>query len=66
MVELDEILLRIGLVYFYIVYCFVNGDIMVLCMGDKEGNFKGFGFLFFDLNFNVKGRYVVYFFVFEF
>jgi selenium-binding protein 1 len=30
---------------------------MVSCMGDKEGNAEGSGFLLLDSDFNIKGRF---------
>lgn len=56
-VEPEEIWSRTGLAYPHTAHCLANGDIMVSCMGDKEGNSEGSGFLLLDSDFKVKGRY---------
>ena len=56
-VEGSEIWSRTGLAYPHTAHCLANGDIMVSCMGDKEGNAEGSGFLLLDSDFNIKGRY---------
>lgn len=58
-VEGSEIWSRTGLAYPHTAHCLANGDIMVSCMGDKEGNAEGSGFLLLDSDFNIKGRYEV-------
>lgn len=56
-VEPEEISSRTGLAYPHTAHCLANGDIMVSCMGDKEGNSEGSGFLLLDSDFKVKGRW---------
>jgi selenium-binding protein 1 len=56
-VEGSEIWSRTGLAYPHTAHCLANGDIMVSCMGDKEGNAEGSGFLLLDSDFNIKGRF---------
>ncbi|CAH9071624.1 unnamed protein product [Cuscuta europaea] len=56
-VEPDEIIKKTGLAYPHTAHCLASGDIMLSCLGDKDGNAEGNGFLLLDSNFNVKGRW---------
>jgi selenium-binding protein 1 len=56
-VEPEEILQKTGLAYPHTAHCLASGDIMVSCLGDKDGNAAGNGFLLLDSEFNVKGRW---------
>lgn len=56
-VEPEEILGKTGLAYPHTAHCLASGDIMVSCLGDKDGSAEGNGFLLLDSEFNVKGRY---------
>ncbi|KAG6553077.1 hypothetical protein Mapa_005414 [Marchantia paleacea] len=56
-VEPEEILEKTGLAFPHTAHCLANGDIMVSCMGDKEGRAEGSGFLLLDSEFKVKGRW---------
>ncbi|TXG72660.1 hypothetical protein EZV62_001239 [Acer yangbiense] len=38
-------------------HCLASGDLLVVCLGDKDGNAEGNGFHLFDSEFNVKGRW---------
>lgn len=57
-VEAADILEKTGLAYPHTSHCLASGDIMISCLGDKDGNAKGSGFLLLDSEFNVKGRYI--------
>ncbi|KAF4374595.1 hypothetical protein G4B88_004847 [Cannabis sativa] len=56
-VESEEIVEKTGLAYPHTSHCLASGDVMVSCLGDKNGNAKGNGFLLLDSEFNVKGRW---------
>ncbi|KAK1381129.1 putative selenium-binding protein 1 [Heracleum sosnowskyi] len=56
-VEPEDILEKTGLAYPHTAHCLATGEIMVSCLGDKDGNAKGLGFLLLDSDFNVKGRW---------
>ncbi|XP_065026269.1 selenium-binding protein 1-like isoform X1 [Musa acuminata AAA Group] len=56
-VDPTDILQMTGLAYRHTSHCLGSGDIMVSCLGDKEGNATGNGFLLLDSGFCVKGRY---------
>ncbi|XP_043721850.1 selenium-binding protein 2-like [Telopea speciosissima] len=56
-VEPEEIVAKTGLGYPHTSHCLASGDMMVSCLGDKDGNAKGNGFLLLDSEFNVKGRW---------
>ncbi|CAM6113589.1 unnamed protein product [Calypogeia fissa] len=56
-VEPEEILEKTGLAFPHTAHCLANGDVMVSCLGDKEGRAEGAGFLLLDGKFNVKGRW---------
>lgn len=56
-VELADILEKTGLAYPHTSHCLASGDLLVSCLGDKDGNAKGSGFLLLDSNFEVKGRW---------
>ena len=55
-VEPEDILKKTGLAYPHTAHCLASGDIMVSCLGDKDGNAEGSGFLLLDSEFNVKER----------
>ncbi|KAL5651198.1 hypothetical protein ACJX0J_036656, partial [Zea mays] len=55
-VESEDIAENIGLGFPHTSHCLASGDIMISCLGDKEGNAAGNGFLLLDSEFNVKGR----------
>lgn len=56
-VEPEDIVRETGLAYPHTSHCLASGDIMVSCLGDKDGNAAGNGFLLLDSDFNVKGRW---------
>lgn len=56
-VEPEDIVQKTGLAFPHTSHCLASGDIMVSCLGDKDGNAQGNGFLLLDSEFNVKGRY---------
>ncbi|CAN6830039.1 unnamed protein product [Brassica oleracea] len=56
-VEPKEILEKTGLAFPHTSHCLATGDMLVSCLGDKEGNAKGNGFLLLDSDFNVKSRW---------
>lgn len=55
-VEPAEVLEKTGLAYPHQPHCLASGDVMVSCLGDKDGNAEGSGFLLLDSEFNIKGR----------
>jgi selenium-binding protein 1 len=55
-VEPADIANKTGLAYPHTSHCLASGDVMVSCLGDKDGNAEGNGFLLLDSEFNVKGR----------
>ncbi|KAL5668970.1 hypothetical protein ACJX0J_021191, partial [Zea mays] len=55
-VESEDIAENTGLGFPHTSHCLASGDIMISCLGDKEGNAAGNGFLLLDSEFNVKGR----------
>lgn len=55
-VESEDIVQKTGLAYPHTSHCLASGDIMISCLGDKDGNAAGNGFLLLDSEFNVKGR----------
>ncbi|XXG78661.1 hypothetical protein AAC387_Pa08g2561 [Persea americana] len=56
-VEPADIVQKTGLAYPHTSHCLASGDIMVSCLGDKDGNAAGNGFLLLDSEFKVKGRW---------
>jgi hypothetical protein len=58
-VEPEEISNKTGLAFPHSAHCLANGDVMVSCMGDKQGHAEGAGFLLLDSHFNVKGRFAI-------
>ena len=56
-VEPKEISEKTGLAFPHTSHCLASGDMLVSCLGDKEGNAKGNGFLLLDSDFNVKSRW---------
>ena len=55
-VQAKDIAEKTGLGFPHTSHCLASGDIMISCLGDKEGNAAGNGFLLLDSEFNVKGR----------
>ncbi|GFY93017.1 selenium-binding protein 1 [Actinidia rufa] len=55
-VEPADIMQKTGLAYPHTAHCLASGEIMVSCLGDKDGKAEGNGFLLLDSEFNVKGR----------
>ena len=55
-VEPADIMQKTGLAYPHTAHCLTSGEIMVSCLGDKDGKAEGNGFLLLDSEFNVKGR----------
>lgn len=55
-VEPTDISGKTGLAYPHTAHCLASGEIMVSCLGDKDGKAEGNGFLLLDSDFNVKGR----------
>ncbi|KAL7177135.1 hypothetical protein ACSBR2_030467 [Camellia fascicularis] len=56
-VEPTDVIQKTGLAYPHTAHCLASGDIMVSCLGDKDGKAEGNGFLLLDSDFNVKGRW---------
>ncbi|KAI4372801.1 hypothetical protein MLD38_010988 [Melastoma candidum] len=56
-VDASDIAEKTGLAFPHTSHCLSSGEIMVSCLGDKDGNAKGNGFLLLDSDFNVKGRW---------
>ncbi|XP_075652762.1 selenium-binding protein 1-like [Castanea sativa] len=56
-VEPEDIVQKTGLAYPHTSHCLASGDLLVSCLGDKDGNATGSGFLLLDSEFNVKGRW---------
>ncbi|GFQ03138.1 selenium-binding protein 2 [Phtheirospermum japonicum] len=56
-VDPKDIIEKTGLAYPHTAHCLASGEIMVSCLGDKDGNAEGNGFLLLDSDFNVKGRW---------
>ncbi|KAB5520872.1 hypothetical protein DKX38_025191 [Salix brachista] len=56
-VEPENIVNNTGLAYPHTSHCLASGDVMVSCLGDKDGKAEGNGFLLLDSEFNVKGRW---------
>ncbi|ONK56592.1 uncharacterized protein A4U43_C10F10460 [Asparagus officinalis] len=56
-VEPADILEKTGLAFPHTSHCLASGDLLVSCLGDKDGNAKGNGFLLLDSDFKVKGRW---------
>ena len=54
--ESKDIAEKTGIGFPHTSHCLASGDIMISCLGDKEGNTTGNGFLLLDSEFNVKGR----------
>ncbi|KAG6394841.1 hypothetical protein SASPL_145431 [Salvia splendens] len=52
-----DIIEKTGVAYPHTAHCLASGEIMVSCLGDKDGNAEGNGFLLLDSDFNVKGRW---------
>ena len=55
-VDPKDVVQKTGLAYPHTAHCLASGEIMVSCLGDKDGNAEGNGFLLLDSDFNVKGR----------
>jgi hypothetical protein len=58
-VEPEEISNKTGLAFPHTAHCLANGDVIISCMGDKQGHAEGAGFLLLDSHFNVKGRFAI-------
>ncbi|CAM8914920.1 unnamed protein product [Rhodiola kirilowii] len=56
-VEPEEIHQKTGLAFPHTSHCLASGDLLISCLGSKEGKAEGNGFLLLDENFNVKGRW---------
>ncbi|EYU32716.1 hypothetical protein ABFS82_14G038900 [Erythranthe guttata] len=56
-VDPKEVIQKTGLAYPHTAHCLASGEIMLSCLGDKDGNAEGNGFLLLDSDFNVKGRW---------
>eukprot|EP00250_Pteridium_aquilinum_P012587 c20817_g1_i3 orf=146-1582(+) len=56
-VEPQEIITKTGMAFPHTSHCLADGTIMISCLGDKDGNAEGCGFLLLDSNFEVKGRW---------
>ncbi|CAN6469988.1 unnamed protein product [Victoria cruziana] len=56
-VEPTDIVQKTGLAFAHTSHCLASGDVMISCLGDKDGNANGNGFLLLDSEFNVKGRW---------
>lgn len=56
-VEPEVILSKTGLAYPHTAHCLASGDILISCLGGKNGNAEGNGFLLLDSDLNVKGRW---------
>ncbi|XP_050142818.1 selenium-binding protein 2 [Malus sylvestris] len=56
-VDPADIVQKTGLAYPHTSHCLASGDLLVSCLGDKDGNAVGNGFLLLDSEFNVKGRW---------
>lgn len=56
-VEPETILSKTGLAYPHTAHCLASGDILISCLGGKDGNAEGNGFLLLDSDLNVKGRW---------
>nr|XP_043634106.1 selenium-binding protein 1-like [Erigeron canadensis] len=56
-VEPSDITSKTGLAYPHTAHCLASGEIMVSCLGDRDGKAEGNGFLLLDSDFNVKGRW---------
>lgn len=55
-VQPEEIEEKTGLAFPHTSHCLASNDILISCLGDKDGNAKGSGFLLLDSDFKVKGR----------
>ncbi|PPR92316.1 hypothetical protein GOBAR_AA28370 [Gossypium barbadense] len=56
-VQPEDIIKKTGLAHLHTSHCLASGDIMISCLGDKDGNAEGSGFLLLDSEFNIKGRW---------
>ncbi|KAF9666153.1 hypothetical protein SADUNF_Sadunf16G0199200 [Salix dunnii] len=56
-VEPENTVNKTGLAYPHTSHCLASGDVMVSCLGDKDGKAEGSGFLLLDSEFNVNGRW---------
>ncbi|WMV48348.1 hypothetical protein MTR67_041733 [Solanum verrucosum] len=56
-VQPDDVIKKTGLAFPHTAHCLASGEIMLSCLGDKDGNAEGNGFLLLDSDFNVKGRW---------
>ncbi|EFJ11187.1 hypothetical protein SELMODRAFT_271931 [Selaginella moellendorffii] len=56
-IEAEDIYEKTGLAFPHTAHCLASGEIMISCLGDKEGRAQGAGFLLLDGEFNIKGRW---------
>ncbi|XP_078447288.1 selenium-binding protein 2-like [Wolffia australiana] len=56
-VQPEEIEQKTGLAFPHTSHCLASGDLLISCLGDKDGNAKGSGFLLLNSDFKVKGRW---------
>uniref|UniRef100_M4FCZ6 Methanethiol oxidase n=1 Tax=Brassica campestris TaxID=3711 RepID=M4FCZ6_BRACM len=56
-VDPKEIAEKTGLAFPHTTHCLASGEILVSCLGDKDGNAQGSGFLLLDSDFNIKNRW---------
>ncbi|XP_033132270.1 selenium-binding protein 1 isoform X3 [Brassica rapa] len=57
-VDPKEIAEKTGLAFPHTTHCLASGEILVSCLGDKDGNAQGSGFLLLDSDFNIKNRFL--------
>ena len=55
-IEPSDIISKTGMAFPHTSHCLADGNIMISCLGDKDGNAEGAGFLLLDSNFQVLGR----------
>lgn len=56
-IEPEAIFAKTNLAFPHTSHCLASGEILISCMGDKEGNAQGAGFLLLDSDFKIKGRW---------
>nr|AGV54618.1 selenium binding protein [Phaseolus vulgaris] len=55
-VEPADIIQKTGMAYPHTSHCLASGEIMISCLGNKDGNAEGNGILLLDSEFNVKRK----------
>lgn len=55
-IEPSDIVQKTGLAFPHTSHCLASGDILISCLGDKDGNAEGSGFLLLHSDFSIKGR----------